>query len=123
MFFNAFEANLSAYGESLTGCEDEFDKNTGVQLKHAKEGAYQKKYGDDYKIEVVSKGVKDTDIPDLSEYKTEAKASEAKIVTVDINVNGKTEVEGLEITVVKIGHSWYVANKSCDTSELYGFYK
>ena len=123
VFFTAFEGNLSAYAESLTGCEDEFDKNTGVQLKEAKEGAYQKKYGEDYKIEVVSKGVKDTDIPDLSEYKTDAEAVEAKTVTVDVNVNGKPVVENLEITVVRIGHSWYVANKSCDTSALYDFYK
>ncbi len=123
VFFAAFEGNLSAYAENLTGCEDEFDKNTGVQLKKAKEGAYQKKYGDDYKIEVVSKGVKDAEIPDMSSYKTEAEAAEAKTVTVDVLVNGKPAVENIEITVVKIGHSWYVANNSCNTSDLYTFYK
>ena len=35
----------------------------------------------------------------------------------------KEEVASLEITVVKIGMSWYVDNTVTDTSVLYNFYK
>lgn len=108
-FFGAFEANLSTYGESLTGTEDKFDKNTGVQIKFESTGAYQEKYGDDYKISVVSTGVDGTDTK--------------KTVTVNVLVNGKVEIENLEISVVKVGKTWYVDSSACDTSVLYNFYK
>ncbi len=122
-FFGAFEANLSKYGESLTGCEDEFDKNTGVQLKKASKGAYQSAFGDDYKLTVKALSASDAQIPDAAEYGIDAEISEAKTVKVQVTANDKVVVDGIDITVVKIGHSWYVANKSCDTSPLYTFYK
>ena len=118
-FFTAFESNLAAYGEKLTGTEDVFDKDTGKQTKFASEGVYQAKYGKDYKITVETAGVQDAEMPDLSAYGGDIEASEAKIVSVNVLVNGNTVVEGLEITVVRIGRSWYVANDSCDTSVLY----
>ncbi len=109
-FFTAFEANLAAYGESLTGTEDEYDANTGVQTKIASVGAYQECYGEDYRIEVVSAGI--------------AKNEGSKCtVNVTVNVNGQAEVENLPVTLQKIGRSWYVDNTACDTSELYNFYK
>lgn len=109
-FFTAFESNLAAYGESLTGTKDEYDANTGVQTKIASVGAYQEKYGEDYKIEVVSVG------------KTENSENKCT-VSVTVNVNGEAEVENLPVTLVKIGRSWYVDNTACDTAELYTFYK
>ncbi len=109
-FFTAFEANLSAYGESLTGTQDEYDKNTGVQTKIASVGAYQEKFGEDYKIEVVPSG--------------DAKVEGNKCtVNVNVVVNGKAEVENLPVPLQKIGRSWYVDNTSCNTSQLYTFYK
>ena len=111
-FFTAFEANVLTYGESLTGTEDEYDSNTGVQTKFASTGAYQEKFGDDYKIEVVSNGFKEGS----------ADADKA-VVNINVLVNGKVEIENLPVTLVKIGRSWYVDSTACDTSELYGFYK
>lgn len=121
-FFTAFEANLSKYGESLTGCEDEFEKNTGVQIKKAVKGVYQTAYGDDYEIRTEAVSAKDSPIPDIGEYGIDAQIKEAKTVAVKVTVNGKAAIDNIEITVVRIGHSWYVANKSCDTSALYKFY-
>ena len=109
-FFKAFESNLAAYGESLTGTEDEYDANTGVQTKIASVGAYQERYGEDYKIEVVSSGIAETE-------------GNTCVVNVNVLVNGQTAVENLPVTLKKIGRSWYVDNTACDTSELYGFYK
>jgi hypothetical protein len=121
-FFTAFEANLSKYGESLTGCEDEFDKNTGVQIKEAVKGVYQTAFGDEYEIKTEIVSVKDADIPDTSEYGIDAGIDEAKTVTLKVTAANTTVIDGIDITVVRIGHSWYVANKSCDTSALYKFY-
>ena len=123
VFFTAFEGNATAYGESLTGTEDVFDSNTGVQTKFASVGAYQEKYGEDYKIKVISAGAEDAEIPDMNVYNLSKTVSEAKCCKINVEVNGETVVEGLEITVVKIGSSWYVANESCDTGILYNFYK
>ena len=118
-FFTAFEANLSKYAESLTGCEDEFDKNTGVQTKEAVKGKYQELFGDDYEIKTEAVSAENADIPDIGEYGIDAEIAEAKTVKVNVFVNGELKLEGVEITVVRIGHSWYVANKSCDTASLY----
>ena len=109
-FFKAFESNLAAYGESLTGTEDEYDANTGVQTKIASVGAYQECYGEDYKIEVVSAGIARTE-------------GNTCVVNVNVLVNGQTAVENLPVTLQRIGRSWYVDNTACDTSELYKFYK
>ncbi|MBQ6542984.1 MAG: hypothetical protein IJL77_01225 [Clostridia bacterium] len=129
-FFKAFEANLSKYGESLTGCEDEFDKNTGVQLKKAVTGSYQTAFGKDYEIKSEAVSSEDAEIPDISEYGIDAEIAEAKTVKVNLTVSGNSVSEdarpltnGIEITVVRIGHSWYVANKSCNTSALYNIGK
>ena len=118
-FFKAFEANLSKYGESLTGCEDEFDKNTGVQTKNAVTGIYQMAYGEDYEIRTEVISSKDAQIPDIAEYGIDAEIAEAKTVTLKVSTNNTTVIDNIDITVVRIGHSWYVANKSCDTSVLY----
>ena len=109
-FFKAFESNLAAYGESLTGTEDEYDANTGVQTKIASVGAYQECYGEEYKIEVVSAGIARTE-------------GNTCVVNVNVLVNGQTAVENLPVTLQRIGRSWYVDNTACDTSELYKFYK
>lgn len=123
VFFTAFEANVTKYGKTLTGTEDVFDSNSGVQTEFASVGAYQKKYGKDYRISVVSTGTEDAAIPDVSSFNIDKPVSECKVCTVNVSVDGVTEVEDLKITVVKIGKSWYVDNELCDTSVLYNFYK
>ena len=120
-FFTCLEANVSAYGDSLTGTQDEFDKNTGVQTSFASQGVYQTKYGDDYKFTYEIAGLEDRGLPEGGAFADIIKDS--KTVTVSVIVNGDTEVASVKVPVVKIGSSWYVDNSSCDTSSLYSFYK
>lgn len=132
IFFTAFEANVASYGDKLTGTEDVYDENTGVQLSYKTEGVYEKLFGEGYRI--VTKAVKETDI-DINEYKagvdTEAfesygiKAddiSAAKSVSVEVALSDGQHIAGLDIVVVRIGMSWYVDNTSVNTEVLYSFY-
>lgn len=129
IFFTALEANVASYGDNLTGTEDLFDENTGVQLSYKTEGVYEKVFGADYKL--VTKAVKETDI-DISEYKTAIDVeafdsygiksddiTAAKRITVDISLADGKHIAELDVTVVKIGMSWYVDNTKTDTSVLY----
>lgn len=129
IFFTALEANVASYGDNLTGTEDLFDENTGVQLSYKTEGVYEKVFGADYKL--VTKAVKETDI-DISEYKTAIDVESfdsygiksdditaAKRITVDISFADGKHIAELDVTVVKIGMSWYVDNTKTDTSVLY----
>ena len=131
IFFTALESNVRTYGESLTGTEDEFDANTGIQTSVKTTGAYQKAFGEDYKF---TYEVKDT--MDLTESNTERSKTEnhaelfetykistseisgATRVTVEIKVNGKT-IATQEVNVVKIKSTWYVNNARVDTTALY----
>ena len=58
IMFTALEGNVATYGESLTGTEDEFDKNTGKQTSFKSIGAYQTAYGEDYKFTTAVKSEK-----------------------------------------------------------------
>ena len=131
IMFTALESNVRTYGESLTGTEDEFDSNTGVQTSVKMTGAYEKTFGEDYKFTYEATAVKD--LEDLSIYKDSASdygkklesykigtddITEAKTVTVTIKANEKT-VAVQEINVVKINSTWYVDNLTADTSALY----
>lgn len=133
IMFTALESNVSTYGESLTGTEDEFDKNTKKQTSFKTIGAYEKAYGEGYKLTSVVKGENKID---LNAYK--AKLDSEKLNTYGVNADditavkaytiavqtadGKTVAEE-DITVAQIGSSWYVDNTATDTSSLYGFYK
>lgn len=133
IMFTAFESNVTTYGEKLTGTEDEFDPNTGVQLRFKSTGAYEKAYGEDYKLTVVAGEER---IKDLKAYKESVDKdafatygvnaddiSEVKTVAVDVkNQNGEVVAE-IDVVVVKIGISWYVDNTLTDTGVLYNFYK
>lgn len=131
IMFTALEANVLTYGESLTGTDEEFDENTGVQLSKETTGAYQTAFGEDYKF--TYKVVKIDDINDtayynsaespFTDYATSYKIdtddiTESKLVTIDILVNGKT-INTQYIRVVKINETWYVDNTSATTAELY----
>ena len=132
VFFTAFEANVSAYGKSLTGTEEVYDENSGVKLSDKTTGVYAEKFGEDYKITCETVSFKegytdgylmnaDTDV--LSSYGVDAGAVESvATAVVNVNVNG-TKLAECEVFLVKIGMSWYVDNLNTDTEMLYSFYK
>lgn len=131
IMFTALESNVRTYGESLTGTEDEFDANTGIQTSVKQIGAYEKAFGEDYKF---TYEVKDTvilstsnapwdrinDHADMLEtYKTSTDdMSELFYVAVEIKANGET-IATQVVHVVKINSTWYVENTTIDTSALY----
>lgn len=134
IMFTALEANVTTYGDKLTGTEDVTDQNTGVKTSAKSIGLYEEKYGEDY---VFSYEVTNTaDVEDLSAYRGTLNTktletykvsvddiSDVKTVTVRIKVNGDTVIESYDVTVVKIKSSWYVDNLTTDTAALYDFYK
>ena len=133
VFFTAFEANVSAYGKSLTGTEEAYDENSGVKLSDKVTGIYQESFGEDYVISCkavntescyVDGWLKDADADILAVYGVEAdKISDVATVLVDVTVNGGEKVADCEVTLVKIGMSWYVDNLSTDISSLFSFCK
>ena len=131
IMFTALESNVRTYGESLTGTEDEFDTNTGIQTSFKTTGAYQKAFGEDYKF--TYEVIKTEDVEDISFYNDKGSLiaddldaykigindiTEAKAITIDVNVNGET-IATQNINVVKIKSTWYVDNTTIDTSALY----
>ena len=133
IFFTAFEANVSTYGDTLTGTEDVFDENTGVQLSYASTGIYQDKFGKDYKLTVnVGATQKQIDILDYKQSVGTDKLasygvniddiSDIQLLTVNVTHNNEI-LTTVDVVMVKIGWSWYVENTVTDTSSLYNFYK
>lgn len=133
IMFTALESNVKTYGETLTGTEDEFDKNTKKQISFKSIGEYEKVYGENYKFTSSVAGEKAID---LNTYKANINAdkfteygvsaddiSDVKCYTVEVKTaDGKT-VTSADITVAKIGSSWYVDSAATNTSPLYSFYK
>lgn len=132
IMFTALESNVRTYGESLTGTEDKYDSNTGIQTSVKMTGAYEKTFGEDYKFSYEVTAVKS--LEDLSVYKDNTSdygkklesykigagdITEAETVTVTVKANGET-VATQVINVVKINSTWYVDNLTADTSALYG---
>lgn len=131
VFFTAFEANVSQYAYMLTGREETYDENTGVKLSDKITGLYEEMFGDGYSFTV---SIEDEKSADLSEYKSsvnkeefelygidENDISDVKTYSVSISVNNAMNIASADLTLVKIGASWYVDNTSTDTSSLYGF--
>ncbi len=132
VFFTAFESNVSTYGDKLTGTEDVFDENTGVQLNFESTGIYEAVYGENYRLVAVTDEQVDIDI---EQYKTECDTtvfetygvsiddiSEVKSITVYVKA-AETTLATIKVVVVKIGMSWYVDNTATNTGVLYTFYK
>lgn len=132
IFFTAFESNVATSSEHLTGTEDVFDENTGVQLSFKTTGTYESVYGEDYKITTEVAKITEKDLTEykagideekFSQYGVEIdEISAVQLIDVNVLVNGEN-VETVNITVVEIGMSWYVDNTVTDTSVLYSFYK
>lgn len=134
IMFTALEANVSTYGDSLTGTEEEIDANTGVKLSEKAEGLYEKAFGENAKLICTVKAVKSSDDTQkyiagidkdaLESYKISVEdIKDVKICTVEVSANGSTVVDSLEIPVLRIKDTWYVDNTNVATSELYSFYK
>lgn len=129
IMFTALEANVSSYGDSLTGTEEEYDENTNIKISDKTIGIYEEAYGEGYKFDYEVVSAKSID--DLDKYKSTLNKdilatykvsvddiTDAEICTVKVSVNGK-EIATQEITVVKIKSSWYVDNINTDTEALY----
>lgn len=133
IMFTALESNVSTFADSLTGTENEFDKNTGNQISFKSIGSYQRAYGEDYKLTTTVREEKEIDFAaykaNLNTEKLETYGVKAdditavKMFTVEVKTaDGKVVAED-DITVAKIGSSWYVDNNVSDTEVLYSFYK
>lgn len=133
IMFTALEANVRTYGESLTGTEDVYDENTGLQTSYKAEGAYEKVYGEDCEFTVT---VKDEADISLEEYKkgintevfetykvTADEITAVKSYVAEVKTADGTVVAETEVTVVQVNDSWYVDNTVTDTTVLYNFYK
>lgn len=129
IMFTALEANVRTYGEKLTGTEDEFDENTGMQTSAKSEGVYEKAFGEDYRIVTEVKDENDLDL-EIYLANVDEKAFESyKISKEDIGAVKEFAVKvscgekTAEITVVavQLGRSWYVDSAETDTSVLYSF--
>ena len=132
VMFTVLEANVLTYGQVLTGTEDTFDENTGIQLTKKQEGVYQKLFGEDYKLTVKADNEKSIELSDWLASTDEAaletygiKADDVKEAkSFDVTVcSGDEKVATVTVTVVKIKSSWYVDNTVTDTSALYEFYE
>lgn len=132
VMFTVLEANVRTYGDSLTGTEDAFDENTGLQTSFKTTGKYQEAYGEDYKLNVVADEGTDLDINlykdncDKDIFATYGVSTdditEVKEYKVDVYC-GDEVVTSTDVVVAKIGMSWYVDNMQTVTDDLYGFYK
>lgn len=128
IMFTALESNVRSYGEKLTGTEDAFDENTGMQISFESEGAYEKAFGEGYRITTsVDEGVEinlDAYIGQIDEAEFERYGiskddiSAVKEFTVK-TFSSERELAEIVVTLVQIGRSWYVDSSLSDTDALY----
>ncbi len=129
IMFTALEANVLTYGKSLTGTEDEFDSNTGIQTSVKSIGAYETAFGENCKI--TYEAIETKPVDDLDSYKNsmDSKAlktykispddvADAKTIIVEVKANGEA-VAKQAVNVVLVKSTWYVDNTSADTALLY----
>lgn len=130
IMFTALEANVASYGSHLTGTEVEYASDGVTVLQDKTIGAYQEKYGEDYKI--TSTVADSYTIEDLAGYVANLDAnvlatygvapediSEVQEVTVNCALDDGTIIATQVVYEVKIGHTWYVDNLTTNTSSIY----
>lgn len=129
IMFTALEANVRTYGEMLTGTEDVFDENTGMQTSVKSEGIYEKAFGEDYRIvtEVTAENDLDLEVylgqadeKALESYKV-AKEDISAVKELTVKVSCGEKATEVTVVVVELGRSWYVDSAETDTSALYSF--
>ena len=104
--------------------------STGRQLTDKTIGAYQKALGEDYKLTTTVTDVQS--VEDVKAYTAkmntqllanyEVSADDigaVSICTVQVTDAKGTQLATCNLTVVQIGHTWYVDNTTADTSALY----
>lgn len=131
VFFSTFEANVSRFSELLTGTDEVFDENTGVKLSDECKGIYEELYGEDYRFIIAAENIREEDTED---YKKTADTEKLlsygvkvddidDVLTVTVKVSeSDTVLAVIDVTLLKIGRSYYVDNTKTDTSALYTFY-
>lgn len=132
IMFTTLESNVRTYGESLTGTEEAFDENTGIQISEKTTGRYQAKFGEDYKFTTSVKTENEIDAKlhigmmneeKLATYKvSKEEIKDVKSYTVQVMDEDGTVVVENDIIVVQIGQSWYVDDTTADMRALYLFY-
>ncbi len=128
VMFTALESNVRTYGEKLTGTEDEFDENTGMQTSFESEGVYEAAFGEDYRITTSVDEGKDLDLTayvsniddeSFKRYGIDKESIKAvKEYTVKVSCN-EEELADVTVTLVQLGKSWYVDSSLTDTTALY----
>lgn len=128
VMFTALEANVRTYGEKLTGTEDKFDENTGMQTSFESEGAYEAAFGEGYRIETSADEGKDIDVEayiagaDDESFKKYGVAKEdiSGVREYSVKVScGEKDLADVRVTLVQLGRSWYVDPAKTDTAALY----
>ncbi len=130
VMFTALEANVAAYGNSLTGTEKKLAADEKTVIQEETTGFYQTVFGKDYKFITEAKNVEI--ISDLETYKASLSEeelqkyeisaddiTEAAKVLVDVSLEDGTVIASAEIYEVKIGSTWYVDNITTNTQALY----
>ena len=137
--FSVFESNVTKYGKSLTGTEEEYGADGKTVIQEASTGKYQEIYGNDYKERITPVassgeakadkfGLKDTDkkntpksdmIGAFEKLDNSNDISAVAKCTVDVTLEDGKSVASQQVYVVKIGNTWYVDNTNVDTSALY----
>lgn len=128
IMFTALEANVRTYGEKLTGTDDVFDENTGLQTSFESEGAYETAFGEDYRITTTALDGKELDRElyisqaDDGAYERYGVDKESIVAvrehTVKVNC-GEKELAEVTVVLVQLGKSWYVDSAKTDTAALY----
>ncbi len=130
VFFTAFESNVAAYGNSLTGTEEVIADDGVTVTQKESTGLYQTIYGENYKF---TTAVKETEeITDLDAYKTALDTdtlasygisaddiTAATAVTVDVALENGDVITSVKVYEVKIGSTWYVDNLTTSTASAY----
>lgn len=93
--FSVFESNVSKYGKSLTGTEEELGADDKTVIQKATTGKYQKMFGKDYKFTTTVKN--STDLSD-SEKDAYVKEYKERITPVAALGEAKAEKFGLKDT-------------------------
>lgn len=129
VFFTAFEANVSAYGKTLTGTEELYDENSGVKLSEKTEGKYTEAFGEDYRFicnavrteEGYPSQYNENDFSGIYETYgvSDEEFEEVKTVYVEVALGTGEVIAECEVALVKIGMSWYVDNLKTNTRALF----
>lgn len=130
VMFTAFESNVSAYGNAVTGTEEVLGEDEKTVIQEKSTGLFQQMYGENYQITTAVANA--APVEDIDAYKAAMPAdvletyeitaddiSDAQVVTTQATLEDGTVIATLEVYVVKIGNTWYVDNTTTVTNPVY----